>query len=269
VIFESPTYTANTCLHGISQPTDILYSSEDIYNIARELDSFNTVAIIDLQLTEADRLALEQFEITSVKGKDDEELYAFPFSQFYATRDYDMAVEQQLANSTYGFLKSISPQSSTELLNHLTTLLERIVYNATLSLPHSGAAVAIITASLSKIANRGVDLHHDDFVNDRFSKATQSFRLLATLKGEHTLFLTGSPEYEPGQCLISNNDLKTTEGKLNNINTIFYDMDPKPLTSVGFASIHKMSTDCGALHSGPPEVRKSRLLLRLDYYDVA
>lgn len=263
MIFESPTYTANTCLHGISQPTDTFYSSEDIYNIAKELDSFNTVALLDLQLTEADRLALEQFEITSVKGKDDEELYSFPFSQFYTTSDYDMAVEQQLANSTYGFLKSVSPQSSTELLQHLTTLLERIVYNATLSLPHSGGAAAIIEASLAKIDIRGVDLHADDFVNDRFPKATQSFRLLATLKGEHTLFLTGSPEYKPGLCLLSNNDFRA-------INPNFYDgIVPQPLTSVGFASIHKMSSDCGALHAGPPEVRKSRLLLRLDYYDVA
>jgi hypothetical protein len=158
------------------------------------------------------------------------------------------------SNSVYEFLKSIAPESSPELINQIGDLTTNIITKIGESL--SGLEHYHGTFSMEAFMpmDSQTGWHTDTFCsNYNNEKIGPSFFFLATLKGDHTLYYTGTYDYEPNICLPVHND-KIPQKLL---------VDHKAYsTPLGFAPIHIAHEPNGAMHSWP-NITKPRLLIRV------
>lgn len=234
---------------------------EDIYNVAKDLDTFNTIALIDLELTEADHLALQQFEIANVTSDNDSTeqsmaafLPGFNPSPFHFQEIPNVCLPYSISE----FLKKISPNCAQGVLNQIEDLINKIVNRAASSFPKQAFAQYRISAFPVTEAVKGSGFHTDDdnVLRTDNLEDRMSLNFLTTLKGQHTLYKLGSPGEQ--NCTHLNNKARKSEMLSSDTYS----------ASLGFGTVHRISDEYGAIHSPPFELKEPRLFLNIWYFGL-
>jgi hypothetical protein len=229
-----------------------VYPLEQLADAAKSLHGFSPVTFIDLNLTASDRLALDQFEMTNITGR---ELYGNSLPGFPCSI-HKLDLEALTINSTYTFLSQIAPEASPELINKIENLILNIVNKTAESLSagleyYSGSFTIETFMPSDEQVGWHTDNSCDHSNNDRFGPA---FMFLATLKGDHTVYYTGDYNYGIDKCFPVHNENIPTE--------LLVSYKQPYATTLGHAPIHIAHEVNGALHSWP-NITYPRLLLRV------
>ena len=111
-----------------------IYPIDKLFEAVQELDSFNPFRVINLNLTDADLNNLKQFEITNIENDEKGYEVKSDFNSFYQIDDLDDL--EKLYNNCIRFLKSISPESDSELFSSIAKLITNVAKKIDLSFPY-------------------------------------------------------------------------------------------------------------------------------------